>query len=290
MSAFRQTEKLNYLIKSMHPYDDDYVPTNYELFKSIVLAPVALVRVLWIALNYGAIYLLASTCSEPVVRKVIPYFGRSLLLGFGYLHVPVRNKHWMEDALDINAVAVYNHISPLDGFVLTSYVHPFSAVVNSVHGSMAIMRPIVEKLRYILVDFNNRGLGQTVKLVNHINDNNKKDPEERNILAIAPEGSTTNGKVMLTFRTGAFVPLAPVLPILIRYPYRYASPAWTRTSITKTMYRLLTQFVNFAEIVLMPVMTPYQGEKPQDYAARVQSEMARQLNIPISNLTRSTAI
>jgi lysophosphatidylcholine acyltransferase/lyso-PAF acetyltransferase len=162
-------------------------------------------------------------------------------MGFGYFYVPIKNDFWLDEALKVNAVAVYNHISPLDGFILASYVHPFSAVINSVHGSMALLQPIVEKLRYILVDYNQKGLGQAAKLIDHIKNG-------KNMLAIAPEGSTTNGKMMMTFRTGAFVPLAPIMPILIRYPYRCTSPAWTRTSIITIMCRLLTQFVNFARL------------------------------------------
>ena len=47
------------------------------------------------------------------------------------------------------------------------------------------------------------------------------------MLVMAPEGTCGDGRCMLRFRTGAFVPGAPVLPICFRYNKRKINPAWT---------------------------------------------------------------
>ncbi|KAL0391994.1 UNVERIFIED_CONTAM: Lysophospholipid acyltransferase LPEAT1 [Sesamum radiatum] len=44
------------------------------------------------------------------------------------------------------------------------------------------------------------------------------------------EGTTTNGDYLLPFKTGAFLAKAPVLPVILRYPYQRFSPAWDSIS------------------------------------------------------------
>ena len=43
---------------------------------------------------------------------------------------------------------------------------------------------------------------------------------------IFPEGCTTNGKCVITFKHGAFSPGLPVQPIAIRFPYKHFDPTW----------------------------------------------------------------
>ncbi|GER29281.1 acyltransferase, partial [Striga asiatica] len=45
-------------------------------------------------------------------------------------------------------------------------------------------------------------------------------------MMLFPEGTTTNGDYLLPFKSGAFLSKAPVLPVILRYPYHRFSPAW----------------------------------------------------------------
>jgi lysophosphatidylcholine acyltransferase/lyso-PAF acetyltransferase len=47
------------------------------------------------------------------------------------------------------------------------------------------------------------------------------------MLYVAPEGTLSNGRCLLTFKTGAFVAGTPVVPILLRYRLKPHNPAWT---------------------------------------------------------------
>ena len=47
------------------------------------------------------------------------------------------------------------------------------------------------------------------------------------MLVMAPEGTTGDGRCILQFRTGAFVPGVPVLPVCLSYGKRCHNPAWT---------------------------------------------------------------
>lgn len=53
------------------------------------------------------------------------------------------------------------------------------------------------------------------------------------------EGTTTNGDYLLPFKTGAFLARAPVLPVILRYPYQRFSPAWDSISGVMLLKQLL---------------------------------------------------
>ena len=46
------------------------------------------------------------------------------------------------------------------------------------------------------------------------------------VIIFSTEGTTTNGEYLLPFKTGAFLSKAPVLPLILRYPYQRFSLAW----------------------------------------------------------------
>lgn len=47
------------------------------------------------------------------------------------------------------------------------------------------------------------------------------------MLSVAPEGTLSHGRCLLSFKTGAFAAGAPVVPFLIRYKLQPHNPAWT---------------------------------------------------------------
>lgn len=95
------------------------------------------------------------------------------------------------------------------------------------------------------------------------------------MVAIAPEGMTTNGRQLLRFRTGAFAPAAPVLPVCISYQWKRLNPAWTICNEPWHIVRLLTQFVNFVTVEVLPAHSPSRNEAASaaTYAANVRQSM-----------------
>jgi len=47
------------------------------------------------------------------------------------------------------------------------------------------------------------------------------------MLSVAPEGTLSHGRCVLTFKRGAFVAGVPVLPFVLRYKLTPHNPAWT---------------------------------------------------------------
>ncbi|XVE69928.1 hypothetical protein DITRI_Ditri10aG0030900 [Diplodiscus trichospermus] len=106
------------------------------------------------------------------------------------------------------------------------------------------------------------------------------------MMMLFPEGTTTNGDFLLPFKTGAFLARAPVLPVILRYPYRRFSPAWDSITGVRHMVFLLCQFVNHMEVTHLPVYYPSEQEKddPKLYANNVRRLMASEGNLILSDI------
>lgn len=105
-------------------------------------------------------------------------------------------------------------------------------------------------------------------------------------MMLFPEGTTTNGEYLLPFKTGAFLAGAPVLPVILRYPFQRLSPAWESIAGVRHVFLLLCQFVNYMEVKKLPVYYPSQQEKddPKFYAENVRRLMAHEGSLILSDI------
>ncbi|KAK8596755.1 hypothetical protein V6N13_001364 [Hibiscus sabdariffa] len=79
------------------------------------------------------------------------------------------------------------------------------------------------------------------------------------MMMLFPEGTTTNGDYLLPFKTGAFLAGAPVVPVILRYPYQRFSPAWD-------------------------TITGQEKDDPKQYANNVRRLMATEGNLILSDI------
>ncbi|XP_052487421.1 lysophospholipid acyltransferase LPEAT1 isoform X2 [Gossypium raimondii] len=105
-------------------------------------------------------------------------------------------------------------------------------------------------------------------------------------ILLFPEGTTTNGDYLISFKTGAFLARAPVVPVILKYPYQRFSPAWESVTGMRHVVFLLCQFVNHMEVTWLPVYYPSQLEKddPKLYANNVRRLMASEGNLILSDI------
>ncbi|XP_026456124.1 lysophospholipid acyltransferase LPEAT1-like isoform X1 [Papaver somniferum] len=110
--------------------------------------------------------------------------------------------------------------------------------------------------------------------------------EHAPLMLLFPEGTTTNGDFLLPFKTGAFIAKAPVLPVILRYPYQRFSPAWDTISGVRHIVLLLCQFVNHIEVVRLPVYHPSEQEKedPKLYASNVRKLLATEGKLTLADI------
>lgn len=106
---------------------------------------------------------------------------------------------------------------------------------------------------------------------------------------IFPEGTCTNRRCLIHFKSGAFLPGVPVQPVCIRYLNKPDTVTWTwdGPGAWKVIWMTMTQFHQSCEIEFLPVYVPSEEEK-QDarlYADNVRNLMAKKLGIPTCDLS-----
>ena len=109
------------------------------------------------------------------------------------------------------------------------------------------------------------------------------DPNWPNLI-LAPEGTCGDGKCLLRFRTGAFVPGAPVLPILLKYENKHFNPAWGIVADERIHFvRALCQFRKRVDVLVLPVYYPSEEEKkdPALFASNVRKACGAALGVPL---------
>lgn len=109
------------------------------------------------------------------------------------------------------------------------------------------------------------------------------DPNWPN-LVLAPEGTCGDGKCLLRFRTGAFVPGEPVLPILLKYENRFFNPAWGIVADERIHFvRALCQFRKRVDVLVLPPYFPSDEEKRDAalFAGNVRRICAEALGVPL---------
>ncbi|KAJ0231764.1 hypothetical protein HA466_0296280 [Hirschfeldia incana] len=183
-------------------------------------------------------------------------------------------------------VIVSNHVSYLDILYHMSASFPSFVAKRSV-GKLPLVGLISKCLGCVYVqreakspDF--KGVSGTVNERVREAHRNKSAPT----IMLFPEGTTTNGDYLLTFKTGAFLAGTPVLPVILKYPYERFSAAWDTISGARHVLFLLCQFVNHLEVIRLPVYYPSQEEKdnPKLYASNVRRLMASEGNMILSDL------
>jgi len=103
---------------------------------------------------------------------------------------------------------------------------------------------------------------------------------------IFPEGTTTNGKALIRFRTGAFSTGNTVQPVALRFPNWVDTLTWARyqsRSPKLLFFQTLLTPVTFVSIEYLPVVSPTEEEllDPRIFSNRVRQIMADHLDLPV---------
>ena len=104
-------------------------------------------------------------------------------------------------------------------------------------------------------------------------------------VVVFPEGTTSNGRHVLRFRTGAFAPGLPVLPVLYSFPQHGSfAPTFESISAPVWVWRLLSQPWNTMAVRWLPAEAPTADEAAAGpphalFAERVRRRMADALGV-----------
>nr|KYP64570.1 Lysophosphatidylcholine acyltransferase 1 [Cajanus cajan] len=280
-------------------------------FALVTLLPIRVVLAFTVLLLYYLICRLCTLFSSPNRdeeqedyahmsgwrRTVIVSCGRALsrvmLFVFGFYWISESNfpSQSQEDKdqpeeLGRPGVIISNHVSYLDILYHMSSSFPSFVAKRSV-AKLPLVGLISKCLGCVYVQRESKSSdfkGVSAVVTDRIREahQNKSAP----LMMLFPEGTTTNGEYLLPFKTGGFLAKAPVHPVILRYHYQRFSPAWDSISGVRHVIFLLCQFVNYMEVIRLPVYHPSQQEMddPKLFANNVRRLMATEGNLILSDI------
>ncbi|EFJ23899.1 hypothetical protein SELMODRAFT_150199 [Selaginella moellendorffii] len=259
----------------------------WEVFKAVLCSPLLVVRVILI----GVFLFLGFLCTKLALwrwesdHKAMPRWRRDIMWGtrvcargilfcFGF--------HWIQRIgrpapREVAPILVSNHVSFIDPMFYFFELFP-TIVSSSSHNDRLFVGTIIRSMQVIPVD--RLSPASRKSAIAEIKRRAMCSDFPR--LLLFPEATTTNGKALISFKPGAFVPGFPIQPVVVRYPHVHFDLSWGNISLKSLIPRMLLQFHNFMQVHYLPVIYPSSHEKshPADYAQRVRYAMARSLNVP----------
>lgn len=210
--------------------------------------------------------------------------ARNLLWIMGFYYVPVKGSNRLAGDKGQANIIVMNHTSWLDIFVMMG-------VADGIPGFVAKAEvkniPLIGYLSQAW-----QGVFVSTR-VGHSGESVATQIAQRGVeldkapILCFPEGTTSNGRYLIQFKTGAFIGGHPVKPVVIRYPYKNFSPTYESIKGIPHILRLFAQLRNHCEVEFLPVYYPNEAEKkdPKLFADNVRQVMAKALNVPVSEAT-----
>ncbi|CAN6173572.1 unnamed protein product [Urochloa humidicola] len=264
----------------------------YAWARTLLLLPVAALRLalfgLSIAIGYAATWVALRGWADvqgrpregagpmPALRRRLMWItrisARCILFSFGY--------HWIRKKgrpapRELAPIVVSNHISYIEPIFFFYELFP-TIVSSESHDALPFVGTIIRAMQVIYVDRFSPASRKAA--VNEIKRKAACNSFPRVLLF--PEGTTTNGRFLISFQHGAFIPGYPVQPVVVRYPHVHFDQSWGNISLLKLMFKMFTQFHNFMEVEYLPVVYPpeIKQENALHFAENTSYAMARALN------------
>lgn len=178
-----------------------------------------------------------------------------------------------KDHPNVGAV-ISNHCSYFDILILMSRYFP-SFVARSNTQDMPLIGVCSKHLQCIFVDREfKKGAGEIKGAGAQVKDRMERVASGEGLrpVLLFPEGTTTNGKQLLPFKTGAFLAGAPVQPCMIKYTTNKVSPSWDSIDAIWHVFLMLAEPTHKVTVYLLPVYKPSPDERkdPHLYASNVR--------------------
>eukprot|EP01059_Diplonema_ambulator_P013544 TRINITY_DN2405_c0_g1_i1.p1 TRINITY_DN2405_c0_g1~~TRINITY_DN2405_c0_g1_i1.p1 ORF type:complete len:553 (+),score=136.43 TRINITY_DN2405_c0_g1_i1:88-1746(+) len=205
--------------------------------------------------------------------------ARGVLACVGFYHIQVIGKP------DPTAkIIIGNHRGPFEAIYLMAEHN--CCMVSAIENRFPMVKHAMDGLQFIFVERSNK------KDKNSVIDVIKSRASQPGWPAVAmfPEGTTTNGKALINFKRGAFMPGVPVQPVAFEFPNSDVDidPSWVfgvrgpLFGLSTIVLRLMSSWHNPMRVTYLPLAVPSEMEKldPQMFADRVRKDMGAVLKIP----------
>lgn len=262
-----------------------------RILMSIILVPIRiLVALIGALISYVIVIMIGPKVTKKMlhqydVQHISPWrrraceiatriLARSLLFFLGFWRVYGKDAVGYDDKQARGATIVSNHVGVGDPCLL-AYVYAPAFVAKMAIAKLPLVGRVGAAQHSFYIDRFNGGTRNTTAAIIE-RQILAADPEKRiPPVCIFPEGTTTNGRYLLRFRTGAFVAGLPVAPILLKYPHKYFSPSLEAIKTVDYVLGLVSQPYNRVHYYRLPVYVPTAAEREDAklYADNVRKMM-----------------
>lgn len=241
------------------------------------------------AWGYASIGLMGFDESRPArgwrktLQKLTCWHGQLCVRATG-ISVEVVGKQLSKDVAPVLIVAP--HTSFLDGLAIFWSGLPF-IVSREENKNIPFIGKCIEFAQAIFVRREERDSRQ--KTLSEITRRVNSDEAWKQFL-LFPEGTTSNGKALMSFKAGGFLPGKPVQPVVIKYKNKHDTTSWTWDQphgALICMFYTVLQWTSKAELHYLDVYVPSEEEKkdPLLYANNVRKVMAKALGVPLCDMS-----
>eukprot|EP00037_Helgoeca_nana_P020712 m.206835 g.206835 ORF g.206835 m.206835 type:complete len:561 (+) comp25368_c0_seq1:95-1777(+) len=286
---------------TVNPFKNDTVTTRpgwwlvVEVLVGITLGPIRVVVFILaflIAILFSAMPLwIFSLCSDPAkprhIGQKIALFPlimavRMVLWSFGVWWISVKRMKGCGTNWADTRVIASNHVSLLDPAVIAYMFNCPSIVAKEAVGRMPLIGTISRAMQVIFV--NRESANSRTETLKAICDRAKA--KDHAPVGIFPEGTCTNGSMLIRFKQGAFAPAEPVQPVVLQYQYPYINPANVGDLFesAQIMWLVVQPWTN-VHVTLLPLRAPKTDEErtnPLEFGRGVRDEMAAVLDVPVT--------
>jgi len=312
------TERLRRLLSRVEVVEEnpfEYVShwTCYEVVKLFVVGFTMLpIRacVLVLALNVACITALVITCRLEVAHDrgclyldrpftgwrsrwiwIFKFCGRAILWSMGFWRIKITDNRSNTTSCP-NMIVVAPHLSFVDIFMLCWAFPPIvCAVGDGVYMKYPILGRIALAFQGIFVDIKSKDSRRACKeaMATRADPNLWRGPPT----VVFPEGRITNGRRLIQYKLGAFLPGKPIQPVVLRYPHKFFNITGQGPASRSKAWplRMMTQFYNSCEVELLEVYRPNEAEtqNPEEFATSVRRLMANHLQVQTTEHTYEDA-
>lgn len=292
-----------------NPFDNQTKDTPYEIIKMIIMFPIAIIRMILfftvlILANFILILIIGNHKWEDENGQIqdiadwqrvliyIPQFlSRLSLFILGYYWIPecyYGSEYIFSgpypsylERKEGAKIIVANHVSIIDGLYMFSKSY-FGIVAKAGHKTMPLIGLTLSALNSIWVPTTPEEKKKLPDCKTQI----KKRINSKYPLMIFPEGMTKDPDSIFIFQKGAFEPLQPVQPIVLKYKYEHLDPSWTfnMPSTIFLIYRLCCQFYNNLSADYLSIIEP-KNRTVEEFTEFVRYEIAHHGKFKVYNVS-----
>ncbi|CAN0824587.1 Lysophospholipid acyltransferase LPEAT2 [Linum grandiflorum] len=241
----------------------------YEVLKLLLLLPIILIRLLLFGLCLAVGFLATKLAIHGWKDKENP------MPRWRSRYQWIRRKG-KPAPREIAPIVVSNHVSYIEPIFYFYEMCP-TIVASESHDALPFVGTIIRAMQVIYV--NRFSQPSRKNAVNEIKRKGACDRFPRVLLF--PEGTTSNGRGLLSFQLGAFLPNYAIQPVVVRYPHVHFDQSWGNVSLGLLMFRMFSQFHNYLEVEYLPIVSPLDNckENPAHFSKRTSNAMATALNV-----------